>query len=103
MENTCSISVGPKHGEVRLQPHPGDVLKSTLNVWRSCNARGLSNLLPCLKGLDIHRNDPQTFFVQVKAIIVRHATRLLATDYQLVPLVVTVSGRRVLLGEVQDP
>ena len=27
--NVGSIPTGPTHGEVRLQPHPGDVLKST--------------------------------------------------------------------------
>ena len=27
-----SIPTGPMHGEGRLQPHPGDVLKSTPNV-----------------------------------------------------------------------
>ena len=30
-----SIPIGPTHGEVWLQPHPGDVLKSTPNVWKS--------------------------------------------------------------------
>ena len=30
-----SIPTGPKHGEERLQPHPGDVLKPTLNVRKS--------------------------------------------------------------------
>ena len=30
-----SIPTGPTHGEGRLQPHPGDVLKSTPNVRKS--------------------------------------------------------------------
>ena len=30
-----SIPTGPTHGEVRLQPHPRDVLKSTPNVRKS--------------------------------------------------------------------
>ena len=30
--NVGSIPTGPTHGEVRLQPHPGDVRKSTPNV-----------------------------------------------------------------------
>ena len=33
--NVGSIPTGPTHGEGRLQPPPGDVLKSTLNVWKS--------------------------------------------------------------------
>ena len=33
--NVGSISTGPTHGEGRLQPHPGDVLKSTPNVRES--------------------------------------------------------------------
>ena len=33
--NVGSIPTGPAHGEGRLQPHPGDVLKSTPNVWKS--------------------------------------------------------------------
>ena len=33
--NVGSISTGPTHGEGRLQPHPGDVLKPTPNVRRS--------------------------------------------------------------------
>ena len=33
--NVGSIPTGPTHGEGRLQPHPGDVLKSTPNVRRS--------------------------------------------------------------------
>ena len=30
--NVGSIPTGPTHGEEHLQPHPGDVLKSTPNV-----------------------------------------------------------------------
>ena len=30
--NVASIPTGPTHGKVCLQPHPGDVLKSTPNV-----------------------------------------------------------------------
>ena len=30
-----SIPTGPTHGEARLQPHPGAVLKSTPNVRKS--------------------------------------------------------------------
>ena len=33
--NVGSIPTGPTHGEGRLQPHPGDVLKSTPNVRKS--------------------------------------------------------------------
>ena len=33
--NVASIPTGPTHGEGHLQPHPGDVLKSTPNVRRS--------------------------------------------------------------------
>ena len=35
MVNVGSIPTGPTHGEGRLQPHPGDVLKSTPKVWKS--------------------------------------------------------------------
>ena len=35
MVNVGSVYTGPTHGEVRLQPHPGDVLKSTPNVRKS--------------------------------------------------------------------
>ena len=33
--NVGSIPTGPTHGEGRLQPHPGDVLKPTPNVRES--------------------------------------------------------------------
>ena len=33
--NVGSIPTGPTHDEKRLQPHPGDELKSTPNVWKS--------------------------------------------------------------------
>ena len=33
--NVGSIPTGPTHGEGRLQPHPGEVLKSTPNVRKS--------------------------------------------------------------------
>ena len=33
--NVGSIPTGPTHGEVWLQQHPGDVLKSTPNVRKS--------------------------------------------------------------------
>ena len=33
--NVGSIPTGHTHGEGRLQPHPGDVLKSTPNVRKS--------------------------------------------------------------------
>ena len=33
--NVASIPTGPTHGEVCLQPHPEDVLKSTPNVRKS--------------------------------------------------------------------
>ena len=33
--NVGSIPTGPTHGEGRLQPLPGDVLRSTLNVRKS--------------------------------------------------------------------
>ena len=33
--NVGSIPTGPTHCEGRLQPHPGDVLKSTPNVRKS--------------------------------------------------------------------
>ena len=33
--NVGSIPTGPTHGEGRLQPHPGHVLKSTPNVRKS--------------------------------------------------------------------
>ena len=33
--NVGSIPTGPTHGEGRLQPHPGDVLKFTPNVRKS--------------------------------------------------------------------
>ena len=33
--NVGSIPTGPTHGEGQLQPHPGDVLKSTPNVRKS--------------------------------------------------------------------
>ena len=33
--NVGSIPTGPTHGEVWLQPHSGDVLTSTPNVWKS--------------------------------------------------------------------
>ena len=35
MVNVGSIPTGPTHGEGRLQPHPGDVLKSTPNVRKN--------------------------------------------------------------------
>ena len=33
--NVASIPTGPTHGEGRLPPHPGDVLKSTPKVQKS--------------------------------------------------------------------
>ena len=36
--NVASIPTGPTHGEGRLQPHPGDVLKSTPNVRKSARS-----------------------------------------------------------------
>ena len=33
--NMASIHTGPTHGEGRLQPHPGDVLKSSPNVRKT--------------------------------------------------------------------
>ena len=50
--NVGSISIGPTHGEGRLQPRPGDVLKSTPNVRKS--PRSGSNLEGRL-------SDPQVF------------------------------------------
>ena len=55
VENTGPIPVGPTHGEGRLQPHPGDVLKSTPNVRKSPRS-----------GLNLERrlSDPQVFFLR---------------------------------------
>ena len=50
--NVGSISTGPTHGEGRLQPHPGDVLKSTPNVRKSPRS-GLN--------LEGRLSDPQFF------------------------------------------
>ena len=36
--NVGSIPAGPTHGEGRLQPHSGDVLKSTTNVRKSARS-----------------------------------------------------------------
>ena len=36
--NVGLIPTGPTHGEGRLQPHPGDVLKSTPNVQKSARS-----------------------------------------------------------------
>ena len=46
-------STGPTHGEGRLQPHPGDVLKPTPNVRKSPRS-GLN--------LEGRLSDPQTLF-----------------------------------------
>ena len=35
MVNVGSIPTGPTHGEGRLQPHPGDVLKSPPEIRKS--------------------------------------------------------------------
>ena len=37
-----SIPIGPTHGEGRLQPHPGDLLKSIPNVWKSGPGSGMN-------------------------------------------------------------
>ena len=50
--NVGSIPTGPTHGEERLQPHPWDVLNSTLNVQKSPR----SNLY-----LEGRLSDPQIF------------------------------------------
>ena len=50
--NVVSIPTGPTHGEGRLQPHPGDVLKSTPNVRKSPRS-GLN--------LEGRLSDPQIF------------------------------------------
>ena len=44
--NVGSIPTGPKHGEVRLQPHPGDVLKSSPNVRKSPRSGGKRGSAP---------------------------------------------------------
>ena len=51
--NVGSIPTGPTHGEWRLQPHPGDVLKSTPNVRKSPRS-GLN--------LEGRLSDPQIYF-----------------------------------------
>ena len=51
--NVGSIPTGPTHGEGRLHPHPGDVLKSTPNVRKSPRS-GLN--------LEGRLSDPQVFF-----------------------------------------
>ena len=51
--NVASIPTGPTHGEGRLQPHPGDVLKSTPKVWKSPRS-GLN--------LEGRLSDPPVFF-----------------------------------------
>ena len=50
--NVGTIPTGPTHGEGRLQPHPGDVLKSTPNVRKSPRS-GLN--------LEGRLSDPQNF------------------------------------------
>ena len=50
--NVGSIPTGPTHGEGRLQPHTGDVLKSTPNV-RTSPRSGLN--------LEGRLSDPQVF------------------------------------------
>ena len=50
--NVGSIPTGPTHGEAWLQPHPGDVLKSTPNVRKSPRS-GLN--------LEGRLSDPQMF------------------------------------------
>ena len=50
--NVGSIPTGPTHGKGRLQPHPGDVLKSTPTVWKSPRS-GLN--------LEGRLSDPQVF------------------------------------------
>ena len=50
--NVGSIPTGPTHGEGRLQPHPGDGLKSTPNVRKSPRS-GLN--------LEGRLSDPQIF------------------------------------------
>ena len=52
--NVGSIPTGPTHGEVRQQPHPGDVLKSTPNVRKSPRS-GLN--------LEGRLSDPQIFVI----------------------------------------
>ena len=52
--NTGSIPTGPTHSELGLQPHPGDVLKSTTNVRKSLRS-GL-NLEGRLSDPQISRN-----------------------------------------------
>ena len=51
--NLGSIPTGPTHGEGRLQPPPGDVLKSTPNVQKSPRS-GLN--------LEGRQSDPQLFY-----------------------------------------
>ena len=51
--NVGSIPTGPTHGKGRLQPHAGDVLKSTPNVRKSPRS-GLN--------LEGRLSDPQFFY-----------------------------------------
>ena len=53
--NVGSIPTGPTHGEGLLQPHPGDVLKSTPNVRKSPRS-GLN--------LEGRLSDPQFLYLQ---------------------------------------
>ena len=54
--NVGSIPSGPTHGEGRLPPHPGDVLKSTPNV-RNSPRSGLN--------LEGRLSDPQIYIYKV--------------------------------------
>ena len=49
MVNVGSIPTGPTHGEGCLQPHPGDVLKSTPKVRKSRDLLGI-----VVQPLDLH-------------------------------------------------
>ena len=53
--NVGSIPTGPTHGEGRLQPHPGDVLKPTSNVPKSLGS-GLN--------LEGRLSDPQIWMTE---------------------------------------
>ena len=68
-----SIPTGPTHGEGRLQPHPGDVLRSTPNVRKSPRS-GLN--------LEGRLSDPQ-FFSKVTAKMIPKTTNvpIVRTDF----------------------
>ena len=69
----CSIPTGPTHGEGRLQPTPGDVLKSTPNVRKSPRS-----------GLNLERrlSDPQVYYCSISRTNTGHYTPASESELQ---------------------